>query len=89
MTIDEERYLRNRSREAIADMFRVIRHLQQINKFDDSQVIRAMISVWRNTEDTTSFLMIYLFWMVKELEKDERLKRARLRREEKIRRETE
>jgi hypothetical protein len=48
-----------------------------------------MISVWRNTEETTSFLMVYLFWMVKELEKDERSKRKRLKQEERIRRESE
>jgi len=71
---DKERYLRNRSREAIVDMFRVICHLQQINDFRDSQVIRAMISVWRSTEETTSFAMLYLYWMARELERDEKLK---------------
>lgn len=86
MTTDEERYLRNRSRDAIVDMFRVIRQLQQINKFDDSQIIRAMISVWRNTEETTSFAMLYLFWMARELEKDEKSKRDRAAREARIRR---
>ena len=71
---DKERYLRNRSRDAIVDMFRVIRHLQQINDFRDSQVIQAMISVWRSTEETTSFAMLYLYWMARELERDEKLK---------------
>jgi hypothetical protein len=71
---DKERYLRNRSREAIVDMFRVIRHLQQINDFRDSQVIRAMISVWRSTDETTSFAMLYLYWMAVELERDEKSK---------------
>ncbi len=71
---DKERYFRNRSREAIVDMFRVIRHLQQINDFRDSQVIRAMISVWRSTEETTSFAMLYLYWMARELERDEKSK---------------
>jgi len=82
---DKERYLRNRSRDAIVDMFRVIRHLQQINDFRDSQVIQAMISVWRSTEETTSFAMLYLYWMARELERDEKLKQrsaeARKRRE--------
>jgi hypothetical protein len=55
-------------------MFRVIRHLQQINDFRDSQVIRAMISVWRNTEENTSFAMLYLYWMAVELERDEKSK---------------
>jgi hypothetical protein len=66
-------------------MFRVIRHLQQINDFRDSQVIQAMISVWRSTEETTSFAMLYLYWMARELERDEKLKQrsaeARKRRE--------
>jgi hypothetical protein len=68
-------YLRNRSREAIIDMFRVIRHLQLINNFKDSEITRAMAIVWRESDDKTSFCQLYLFWMVRELEKDERLKR--------------
>jgi len=84
---DKESYFRNRSREAIADMFRVIRHLQQINDFEDSQIIRAMISVWRTTEETTSFAMLYLYWMASELERDEKSKRAARQSEERKRRE--
>jgi hypothetical protein len=71
-------YLRNRSREAIIDMFRVIRHLQLINEFKDSEVMRAMAIVWRESDafnDKSSFCQLYLFWMVRELEKDERLKK--------------
>jgi hypothetical protein len=71
---DKERYFRNRSREAIVDMFRVIRYLQQVNDFKDSEIIRAMISVWRSTEETTSFAMLYLYWMAVELERDEESK---------------
>jgi hypothetical protein len=44
-----------------------------------------MISVWRSTEETTSFAMLYLYWMARELERDEKLKQrsaeARKRRE--------
>lgn len=72
---NKERYFRNRSREAIVDMFRVIRYLMEVNGFKDSEIIRAMISVWRNTEDTTSFAMLYLYWMARELERDEKEKR--------------
>jgi hypothetical protein len=82
-------YFRNRSREAIADMFRVIRYLQESNGFEDSQIIRAMLATWRVTEDKTSLVVIYLHWMLQELEKDERLKRERLKREARIRRESE
>jgi hypothetical protein len=56
-------------------MFRVIRHLQLINNFKDSEITRAMAIVWRESDDKTSFCQLYLFWMVRELEKDERLKR--------------
>jgi len=71
-------YLRNRSRESIVDMFRVIRHLQLINNFKDSEIIRAMAIVWRESEafnNKTSFCQLYLFWMIRELEKDERSKK--------------
>jgi len=67
-------YLRNRSREAIIDMIRVIRRLQLVNNFKDSEVMRAMAIVWRESGDRTSFCQLYLFWMIRELEKDERSK---------------
>jgi hypothetical protein len=70
-------------------MFRVIRYLQESNAFEDSQIIRAMLATWRVTEDKTSLVVIYLHWMLKELEKDERLKKERLKREARIRRKSE
>jgi hypothetical protein len=48
-----------------------------------------MLATWRVTEDKTSLVVIYLHWMLKELEKDERLKRERLKREARIRGESE
>jgi hypothetical protein len=46
-----------------------------------------MISVWRTTEETTSFAMLYLYWMASELERDEKSKRAARQSEERKRRE--
>jgi hypothetical protein len=84
---DKELYWKNRSREAIADMFRVIRYVQQVNNFSDSQIIRTMMTVWEATEQTTSFAKLHLFWMANELEKDEKSKRAQTQAEERRSRE--
>ena len=73
---DRELYWRNRSREVIADMFRTIRYIQQTNNFPDSQIIRTMHNVWTNTEQTTSFAKLHLFWMASELERDEKSKQV-------------
>lgn len=84
---DKELYWRNRSREAIADAFRMIRYIQQTNGFPDSQVFRVMMNVWGVTEYSTSFAKLYLFWMVRELESDEKSKRVQARAEERRNRE--
>jgi len=68
-------YFRNRSRESIVDMFRVIRQLQLLNGFKGSEIIRAMAYVWREVEN--DFAAIYLFYMIRELERDERNRRSR------------
>ncbi len=67
-------YFRNRSRDAIVNMLRVIRFLQLANGFKESEIMRAMAIVWRESGDQTSFATLYLFWMIRELEKDERSK---------------
>jgi hypothetical protein len=67
---DRDWYLKNRSREAIVDMFRVIEHLQQINGFKRSEIITAMISVWRERND--ALLAGHLMYMLRSLRYEER-----------------
>jgi hypothetical protein len=84
---DPKIYWRNRSREVIADAFRMIRYIQQTNEIPDSQIFRVMMNVWGITEYGTSFAKLYLFWMVRELEKDEKSKRNAAQAEERRQRE--
>jgi hypothetical protein len=67
---DDNWYLRNRSREAIVDMFRVIRHLQLINGFKTSSILRAMSTVYRDTDGALA--AAHLFYVIREIERDER-----------------
>lgn len=67
---DENWYLRNRSREAIIDMFRVIRQLQLINNFKTSSILRALATVYRETEgELTSQRLQFL---IRDIERSER-----------------
>lgn len=67
---DDNWYLRNRSREAIVDMFRVVRHLQLINGFKTSSVLRALSTVYRETDGP--LVSAHLFYLIREIERDER-----------------
>jgi hypothetical protein len=67
---DDNWYLRNRSREAIIDMFRVIRHLQMLNGFKTSTILRAMNTVYRETD--APLVSVHLFYIIRELEREER-----------------
>ncbi len=67
---DDNWYLRNRSREAIVDMFRVIRQLQLINGFRTSSILRAMNTVYRETDG--ALVSAHLFYLIREIERDER-----------------
>lgn len=64
--------LRNSSRDAIADMFRVIRRLQVINGFKHSEIIQIMFNVWRSQNDV--FLVNHLMVLMRDLR---RLKKRR------------
>ena len=72
-------YFRNRSRDAIVDMFRVIRQLQLLNNFNSSDIMMAMLTVWRESNDETLYL--YLAYVIRELRRDEKNRRARRSRE--------
>jgi hypothetical protein len=73
--MNENWYFRNRSRDAIVDMFRVIRQLQLLNNFNSSDIMMAMLTVWRESTDETLYL--YLAYVIRELRRDEKNRRAR------------
>jgi hypothetical protein len=77
--MNEDWYFRNRSRDAIVDMFRVIRQLQLLNNFNSSDIMMAMLTVWRESSDDTLYL--YLAYVIRELRRDEKSRRARQSRE--------
>jgi hypothetical protein len=77
--MNEDWYFRNRSRDAIVDMFRVIRQLQLLNNFNSSDIMMAMLTVWRESTDETLYL--YLAYVIRELRRDEKNRRARRARE--------
>jgi hypothetical protein len=76
--MNENWYFRNRSRDAIIDMFRVIRQLQLLNNFNSSDILMAMLTVWRESSDDTLYL--YLAYVVRELRRDEKNRRSRRQR---------
>jgi hypothetical protein len=76
---NENWYFRNRSRDAIVDMFRVIRQLQLLNNISSSDIIKVMLSVWREKASSDDFLHLYLAYIVRELLRDERNRRYRRR----------
>lgn len=71
--MDEQIYFRNRSRESIVDLIRVIRSLQRLNDFPDSQIFQTILNVYEE-ERGNGFLKGHLFYMIEELQKHERLK---------------
>ncbi len=77
--MNEDWYFRNRSRDAIVDMFRVVRQLQLLNNFNSSDIMMAMLTVWRESTDETLYL--YLAYVIRELRRDEKNRRARRARE--------
>jgi hypothetical protein len=75
---DDNWYFRNRSRDAIVDMFRVVRQLQQLNGFKDSEVMRAMASVWKESEVTqgeSTLVSVHFYYIIREMEHDENYRR--------------
>jgi len=64
-------YFRNRSRDAVVDMFRVIRQLQLLNSFKSSDIMKAMLTVWRESANN-DFIHLYLAYIIRELLRDER-----------------
>jgi hypothetical protein len=73
--MNENWYFRNRSQDAIVDMFRVIRQLQLLNNFNSSDIMMAMLTIWRESTDETLYL--YLAYVIRELRRDEKNRRAR------------
>lgn len=49
---DDDWYLRNRSRDGIAAMIRVIREIQLLSKFKDSDVLKIMGNIYLQTGGT-------------------------------------
>lgn len=76
--VDDNWYFRNRSRDSIIDMFRVIRQLQLLNNFPASDIMKAMLSVWRESIQD-DFTHLYLAYIIRELLRDERSRRGRRR----------
>jgi hypothetical protein len=76
---NENWYFRNRSRDAIVDMFRVIRQLQLLNNIPSSDIIKVMLSVWREKAGGDDFLHLYLAYIARELLRDEKNRRYRRR----------
>lgn len=70
---DDNWYLRNRSREAIIDMVRVIRQLQLINNFKVSSIFRAIATVYRETDDELT--SVQLWNLIRDMERGERRRR--------------
>lgn len=66
-------YFRNRSREAIVDMFRLILHLRAINGFKRSEILMAFVTVCRQYNDRV--LASFLLYLVRLLESEERKNR--------------
>jgi hypothetical protein len=62
-------YFRVRSREAIVDMFRCIKHLQQLNGFKRSEIIQMMANVQREKHDY--LLTGYLLNLVSQMKHEE------------------
>lgn len=67
---DDNWYLRNRSREAIIDMFRVVRQLQLINNFKASSILRALAAVYLETGG--ELISQRLYFLIRDVERDER-----------------
>jgi len=75
---DENWYFRNRSRDAVVDMFRVIRQLQLLNGFKSSDIMKAMLTVWRELA-SDDFIHLYLAYIIRELLRDERNRHGKRR----------
>jgi hypothetical protein len=73
---NENWYFRNRSRDAIIGMFRVIRQLQLLSGIPSSDILKMMLSVWRETS-TDDSVHVYLAYVVRELLRDEKNRRFR------------
>lgn len=71
--MEEKTYFRNRSRESIVDLVRVIRSLQRLNDFPDSQIFQTILNVCE-MDGGSSFLKGWLTYMIEELREHERLK---------------
>jgi len=72
---DDNWYFRNRSRDAIVDMFRVVRELQQLNGFKDSEIMRAMAGVWKASEinqPESTLVSVHFYYIIREMERVER-----------------
>jgi hypothetical protein len=66
-------YFRNRSREAIVDLLRVVCQLQALNGFKNSEILKAFHSVAR--EQGNALLGAYLFYIAQEFHRQEMRKR--------------
>lgn len=73
--MDEETYFRNRSRDTVVDLIRVVRSLQALNRWNDSYIFKVIAKVCRET-GASSLLELHLFWLIRELEKHERQNRS-------------
>lgn len=69
----ERNYVRDRSREVIVDMVRVIWSLQRLNGFYESQIFKSMLLIYVNG-DPSDYVRNRLTKFIKDLEKHERMK---------------
>ena len=68
--VDDNWYLRNRSRDLLVDLFRVARQVQLLIGFKTSQVLKILASVYRETDG--NLVNVHLFYVIREIERDER-----------------
>lgn len=73
--MDDNWYARNRARDAIVHGARAAREIQLLFGLKNSEVFRIIARVFRDTGGET--VNVRLFYLIRELEKDERSNRPR------------
>ncbi len=68
--MDENWRLRNRTRDAIVSIFRAVRELQTSANLKSSEIVRLLLTVYRQTGDVRT--AAYLSFLLERLEQDER-----------------
>jgi len=67
--VDDNWHFRNRSRSAIMAMFRAIREVQLVSGFKDSDILKAMAAVYRETNG--GFVNVALAYVILDLLREE------------------